>query len=116
MKIQRFGKEVELEKIKISRGDILVLKRPKYMQDEKWATLLDMFADDVAKYIGFNTMVIGVDKKFSEIVKLDPDAMEHYGWVRKEKVLALTSDPYNVLKEKLQLAIDLFEISSDEEE
>lgn len=100
--------ETEMRKLELKRNDILLMKRPKHMRDKKWSELLTAFADDLVNFIGFNTMVIGVDRTWNEIAKLTPEQMAPYGWVPRSNVLLTKDDS----KEKALQVFELLEIDT----
>ena len=102
--------EVEMRKLELKRNDILCLKRPKHMRDERWSELLLAFADDLVNYLGFNTIVIGVDRNWNEITKLDEEQMALYGWVPRGKVLAMKGDPVDKIWEAVKELEDFAKI------
>ena len=103
--------ETEMKKLELKRNDILCIKRPKHMRDPKFSELLTMFADDLVNFLGFNTIIIGVDRNWNEITKLSEEQMKLYGWVPRGKVLAMKGDPVDKIWEAVKELKDFAKIN-----
>jgi len=110
MKITVGSKQAEVRKLELKRSDIICIKRPKGTTDDDFTTLLNMFADDVASYIGFRNIVIGIDRTWNDITKLDKEQMRLYGWVPVDDVLAMKGDPIDMVWEQVKELEDFAKI------
>ena len=80
------------------KGNIVVVQHPEGMGDPAFEDVLQQFADELLHRTGVNVFVIAVNK-LSEIVVLDEDRMETYGWVKKNRVLMMKEDDWDTVKE-----------------
>lgn len=110
--------KIDYKKLHLTRGDCLIIKKPKEMNDWDWAQALTRVADDIANDVGVSTVVFGVERSLNEIRKVNEDQMASYGWVRRERVFAFTDEAHEqVAKKYEELAREYHaSVTGDEEE
>ena len=70
-----------------------MITKPKDQNEDEFSESLKGFADELLARIGMSTVVVGVES-LSDIVQLDEKSMEHYGWVRADRVLAYIEEKF----------------------
>ena len=117
------GKTIPIKNMRLTRGNVLLLLKPKKMSIDDFEHRLTQLAADIAADVGVSTTIIGCIKRWTEIRRLSEEQMKPYGWVRRDRVLAYKDDPREQTEqmiEKLQArwAIDdmLAQRNQEEEE
>ena len=82
-----------VKQINPQRNSIILATKPKTQTEDEFSEALKRFADELLARIGMSTVVVGV-AKLSDIIQLDEGQMEHYGWVRSDRVLAYIEDKF----------------------
>jgi len=101
-KIEISPTKADYKKLHFTRGDCLVVRRPKGMDDYDWAQQLRLLGEDVANTIPFPVLVFGIDKSWKEIERVSEEQMEHYGWVRKDRVFAFKDEAHDLVAQKFE--------------
>jgi hypothetical protein len=108
--------EFEYEKMQLTRGDCLAIKRLKKMSDSTWTEYLVGIADDIANFYNFGMTIFGIERNWNEIRLISEEQMRLYGWIRKEKVFATTDEAWEMIQGKYEELTREYHTQMEEEE